>query len=270
MFQDESSNFSKEALHYRIIGCFEIIANFFNILFTSFENWAKHPVTRNRQQLSRATIDENRVEISQLGRARTCRIRLTRLAGSSTTRTEMPNYWEDPEATASSPIPIAPIRPSKRSRRSRPPREERDISTTLISPNFGEPSPSIDRFPSVDDVCRWSVQDFLWKNIYYTWCKRRIDRSRSWYTFSLHFSDITRVRKRVYGRAWLYRKRIYYGGVWTRGVGDGGTVLSKFRCKWELPWKGSMYFNHPNLPSYDIIGNKRAFYNCKPDSLNLD
>lgn len=101
-------------------------------------------MTRNRQQLSRATIDENRVEISQLGRARTCRIRLTRLAGSSTTRTEMPNYWEDPEATASSPIPIAPIRPSKRSRRSRPPREERDISTTLISPNFGEPL-SLDR-----------------------------------------------------------------------------------------------------------------------------
>ena len=126
----------------------------FQYFIYKFRKLSEASCDEKSKQLSRATIDENRVEISQLGRARTCRIRLTRLAGSSTTRTEMPNYWEDPEATASSPIPIAPIRPSKRSRRSRPPREERDISTTLISPNFGEPSPSIDRFPSVDDVCR--------------------------------------------------------------------------------------------------------------------
>lgn len=133
----------------------------FQYFIYKFRKLSEASCDEKSKQLSRATIDENRVEISQLGRARTCRIRLTRLAGSSTTRTEMPNYWEDPEATASSPIPIAPIRPSKRSRRSRPPREERDISTTLISPNFGEPSPSIDRFPTVDDVRRWSVQDFL-------------------------------------------------------------------------------------------------------------
>lgn len=126
----------------------------FQYFIYKFRKLSEASCDEKSKQLSRATIDENRVEISQLGRARTCRIRLTRLAGSSTTRTEMPNYWEDPEATASSPIPIAPIRPSKRSRRSRPPREERDISTTLISPNFGEPSPSIDRFPTVDDVRR--------------------------------------------------------------------------------------------------------------------
>lgn len=126
----------------------------FQYFIYKFRKLSEASCDEKSKQLSRATIDENRVEISQLGRARTCRIRLTRLAGSSTTRTEMPNYWEDPEATASSPIPIAPIRPSKRSRRSRPPREERDISTTLISPNFGEPSPSIDRFPTVNDVRR--------------------------------------------------------------------------------------------------------------------
>lgn len=192
---------------------------------------AKHPVARND---SRAT-SENRVEISQLGRARTCQIRLTPLAGSSTTRTEMRNYWEDPEATASSPIPIAPIHPSKRSRRSRPPRETGErhwFRRTLQS------SPSrCDRSIDSDGQHLSMIRRKLFSRVIKKHGARRVDRSRSCIPFGC---NTYRKRVCVGERArWLYRKRIYYGGVWGRN-----TVLSKFRCKWELPWK-ALCFDHP-------------------------
>lgn len=189
---------------------------------------AKHPVARSD---SRAT-SENRVEISQLGRARTCQIRLTPLAGSSTTRTEMRNYWEDPEATASSPIPIAPIHPSKRSRRSRPPREMGEghwFRRTL------QPSPSrCDRSIDSDGQHLSMIRRKLFSRVIK---KTRRETSRSFeklYTFECIERECMGERAR-----WLYRKRIYYGGVWGRN-----TVLSKFRCKWELPWK-ALCFDHP-------------------------
>lgn len=114
---------------------------------------------------------ENRVEISQLGRARTCQIRSTRLAGSSTTRTEMRNCWEDPEATASSPIPIAPSHCSKRSRRSRSPRGMRFDGIDFVELWSGPPSHPRRSIRTVDNRVDKLVDDplnfFCYKRVYF-------------------------------------------------------------------------------------------------------
>lgn len=145
---------------------------------------AKHPVARSD---SRAT-SENRVEISQLGRARTCQIRLTPLAGSSTTRTEMRNYWEDPEATASSPIPIAPIHPSKRSRRSRPPREtgERHWFRRTLQPSPSRCDRSIDSDGQHLSMIRRKLFSRVIKNT---------ARDESIVREAVYLSDVTRIER---------------------------------------------------------------------------
>lgn len=146
---------------------------------------AKHPVARSD---SRAT-SENRVEISQLGRARTCQIRLTPLAGSSTTRTEMRNYWEDPEATASSPIPIAPIHPSKRSRRSRPPREmgERHWFRRTLQPSPSRCDRSIDSDGQHLSMIR--------RKLFFKRYKKNSARDESIVREAVYLSDVTRIER---------------------------------------------------------------------------
>lgn len=107
--------------------------------------------------------------ISQSGRAKTCQRLVIPITGASTNCTGKRSDWEEPEATASWPIPIASSHSSKRSRRLQPLkgrgtflRNDNSSRVDFVTSSINDRSRIVyrlERFPN--DGCQISVEFFI-------------------------------------------------------------------------------------------------------------